>query len=229
MNKLVLVPLLCLVSSTAFGADKYCAKDGTDVTVHIFGSSFGSEMQKRDFIRGMDAINGNLKVGDFLKILLHRPNGDYRVTLEACVPGCPDTSLVGSLTAECSVQIAKKDRAGFNGKLVGSIKAAAKTSSDGYNVFNDLVALSDYYRGRRSDNQEIYVFHSLVPAGLVGDATESSYDKAFVELVQNQKALPEELPDLSFVNSDTSKLNYEFWTDIQKLVRSGNMNFTTMD
>lgn len=229
MKKTILATVLYCTCSAVFGADKYCAKNGNDVTVHIFGSSFSSEMHKRDFLRGMDSINGSLNVGDSLKILVHKTNGDHRVTLEACVPGCPETSLVESFTAECSAQIAKKDRAAFNSKLVGSVKAAAKLGTDGYSVFDDLVALSDYYRGRTSANQDIYVFHSLVPAGLANSATQSDYDRSFVNLVQNQKALPEELPQLSFVNSDTSKLNYEFWTDIQKLVKSGSMNFTTLD
>lgn len=229
MKKQIFATLLCSICTFAYGSEKYCAENGRDVTVHFFGASFSSEMHKRDFLRGMDSVNESLEVGDSLRILLHKPGGDYRVTLEACVPGCPDTSLVESLTAECSAQIAKKDRAAFNSKLVGSAKAAATSGGNDYDVFDDLVSLSDYYRGRSSNDQDIYVFHSLVPAGLASSATQSDYDRAFVNLVQNQKALPEELPRLSFVNSDTSKLNYEFWADIQNLVEAGSMNFVTLD
>lgn len=231
MNKIIAaLALTNLFSANAFASDKYCSSEGKDISLHIFGSSFTSEVHKRQFIRGMDNVNDSLLIGDSLKVLLHRPNGDYKVTLEGCVPGCPETSLLGSLTAECSAQVAKKDRATFNAKLVSSIRSAAASDTNEYNVFSDLMALSDYYRGRTtSSNSEVYVFHSLAPSDLENNSSQASYDAAFVELVQNQKALPSELPDLVFVNSDTSKLNYEFWADIQQLVAEGQMSFTTLD
>jgi len=155
MNKIAFtLALTSLVSANAFASEKYCSSEGKDISLHIFGNSLISEVHKRQFIRGMDSVNDSLLVGDRLKVLLHRPNGDYKVVLEGCVPGCPETSLLDSLTAECSAQIAKKDRASFNSKLVSSIRAAAASDTDEYNVFSDLVALSDYYRGR-DNTQEL--------------------------------------------------------------------------
>ena len=132
-------------------------------------------------------------------------------------------------TAECSAQIAKKDYVDFKNKYLAAVKQAGSMDKSGYNVFQDLVTLSDYYRGRGPSSGKIYVFHSLVPNGLGANPTAAKYNSAFVELVQNEKALPEELPKLAFVNADTSKLNYEFWQDIQKLVKAGSLDFVSME
>jgi len=222
---------LCILSLStfSFGADKYCAAKGSRYTFHFFGSSFSADLHRRDFLRGIDALNDDLKRGDALKIVFHRPKGDYRVVLDACVPGCPETGVLESLTAECSAQIAKKDYVDFKNKYLSAVKQAGSMDKTGYNVFQDLVTLSDYYRGRGASSDTIYVFHSLVPNGLGSNPTQAKYNSVFVDLVQNKKALPEALPKLAFVNADTSKLNYEFWQDIQKLVKSDSLNFVSME
>jgi hypothetical protein len=217
------------LSTFSFGVDKYCAAKGNSYTLHFFGSSFLADLHRRDFLRGIDALNNDLKRGDALKVVFHKPKGDYRVVLDACVPGCPETGVLESLTAECSAQIAKKDYVDFKNKYLSAVKQAGSMDKTGYNVFQDLVTLSDYYRGRGASSGKIYVFHSLVPNGLGTKPSQANYDSAFVDLVQNEKALPDSLPKLAFVNADTSKLNYEFWQDVQKLVKSGSLNFISME
>lgn len=222
---------LCILSLStfSFGADKYCAAKGSSYTLHFFGSSFLADLHKRDFLRGIDALNDDLKRGDALKIVFHKPKGDYRIVLDACVPGCPETGVLQSLTAECSAQIAKKDYVDFKNKYLSAVSQARAMDKTGYNVFQDLVTLSDYYRGRGVTDGKVYVFHSLVPNGMGSNPTQASYDAAFVDLVQNKKALPDQLPTISFVNSDTSKLNYEFWQDIQDLVDTQSLKFVSME
>ena len=127
------------------------------------------------------------------------------------------------------LRLQKKDYVDFKNKYLSAVKQAGSMDKTGYNVFQDLVALSDYYRGRGASSDKIYVFHSLVPNGLGSDPTQAKYNSVFVDLVQNKKALPEALPKLAFVNADTSKLNYEFWQDIQKLVKSDSLNFVSME
>jgi hypothetical protein len=227
--KYLVAALTFLFPIYAHAADKYCLADASKYTLHIFGNSLLNDLHKRDFLRGVDALNDRLDRGDSVKIVLHRPQGDYRVTLDACVPGCPKTSLVDSLTAECSAQIAKRDRVNFKGKFLASVKGSLSQSGTDYNVFEDLVTLSDYYRGRNSEGENIYAFHSLVPNAIGSSGTKADYDKAFVDLVQNQKSLPEELPAIAFVNSDTSKLNFEFWKNIETLVRSDSLEFVTLE
>lgn len=217
------------LSTASFAADKYCAAKGKSYTLHFFGSSFLADIHKRDFLRGIDALNDDLSRGDSVKIVFHKKKGDYRVVLDACVPGCPETGVLESLTAKCSAQVAKKDYVEFKNKYLAAVKQAGSMDKAEYNVFHDLVTLSDYYRGRGSGDGEIYVFHSLVPNGLKTNPTQADYDSVFVELVQNQKALPDELPQLSFVNSDSNKLNYEFWQEIQNLVKSGSLNFVSLE
>lgn len=229
MNQWMVGVIFIAISGFSFASDKYCAAKGKAYTLHFFGGSFLTSLHKQDFNRGVNAFGEKLKRGDELKVVFHKPDGDYRVMVDACIPGCPETGVLESFTAECSAQIAKKDRVELKNRFGATIKRAGSVEAEGYNVFKDLVTLSDYYRGRDGSGREIYVFHSLIPSGLGSNPTQTEYDSAFVNLVQNKKALPDSLPTLAFVNADTSKLNYEFWQDIQKLVKSGSMNFVSME
>ena len=67
--------------------------------------------------------------------------------------GCPETGLLeGLFSSSCSEQIAKKDMITFKNKYVASMKKAAKSAGEEFDIFDHLTDLQDYFSQRDADD-----------------------------------------------------------------------------
>lgn len=194
----------------------YCSltENPKNVELHLFGESYQTQDDQQYFLTGMTKLYSTFEMGDAIKVIVHNGRSS-RITMDACVPGCPETGLLeGLFSNSCSEQVAKKDTLLFKNKYVSSMKTAAKYTGQEFQIFDHLTNLQDYFSQRNSDNFETYVFHSLVPFGVDAD-DDSGLDKAFVQIIQNHEISDLEFPKIQFVNSNPSKSVREFWRDLQ--------------
>lgn len=215
-SKLLSILLLStLFSYNANAAQKYCTKQDVQskFIIHIYGESYQNDDDKRLFLRGLDKLQSRFTRGDKIRIVNHT-GAQATTKLDKCLPGCPKKSMIGSMfNSECSEQVAKKDMVLFKRKYVKIIKNALSKSSNEYNVIDHLVGLDDYHRGRKIDNQKVFVFHSLLPFGVDPNDT-NSFNASFVRVSQSNKLFDLNVPDVVFVNPNRSKATLKFWDDL---------------
>ncbi len=198
-------------SSHALAKTDYCqySKTKRSVEVHLFGNTYGYDGDKRRFQSGIQNIFNSLKMGDRFK-LIHHNNGQIK-DLEICFPGCPKKSLLESLTAKCSVEIAKKEKSQLRKRVSAILGQAIKSGGEPYRIVDQLKTLDEYYTNR--ELVESYVFNSTVPYGVDIDS-KSSLDKAFVEMVQSGSLGTITIPNVKFVNVNPSKALQSLWADL---------------
>ena len=213
------VGIIGLLFATLFNPAKaqpdYCSLNEVPkkVELHLFGESYQSEDDQQYFLTGMQRLYSTFEMGDALKIIVHRGRST-RIAMDECMPGCPETGLLeGLFSSSCSEQIAKKDMITFKNKYVASMKKAAKSAGEEFDIFDHLTNLQDYFSQRDADGSETFVFHSLVPYGVEAD-DEDSLDTTFVQMTQNHELSELELPQIQFVNTNPSKPLREFWKDL---------------
>ena len=200
------------ISSQALAKTDYCQYSETkrSVEVHLFGNTYGYEDDKRRFQSGIQNIFNSLQMGDRFKLVYHN-NGQMK-DLEVCFPGCPKKSWTESLTAKCSVEIAKKEKSQLRKRVSAILGQAIKSAGEPYRIVDQLKILDEYYTNRKP--VESYVFNSTVPYGVDVDS-KSSLDKAFVEMVQSGSLKSIAIPNVKFVNINPSKSLKSLWSDLK--------------
>ena len=209
------------LSTQAFAKTDYCQYSETNrsVEVHLFGETYSYDDDKRRFQSGIQNIFNSLKMGDRFKLIYHR-DGQMK-DLEVCFPGCPKKSLLESLTADCSVEIAKKEKSQLRKRVSAILEETIKIAGEPYQIIEQMKTLDEYYTNR--EPVESYVFNSTVPYGVDVDS-KASLDKAFVEMVQSGSLNSITLPNVKFVNINPSKSLRSLWTDL-KLDGKDGLNF----
>ena len=116
----------------------------------------------------------------------------------------------------------------FKRTYVKIIKSALAKSSNEYNVIDHLIGLDDFHRGRDIGNQNVFVFHSLLPFG-VDPNNSNTFDSNFVKISQSNKLFEVNVPDVIFVNPNRSKATLKFWDDLSYDGHENglNVNFNT--
>jgi len=216
-------------ATSALAKTDYCEYSKTKryVEVHIFGETYGYEDDKRRFKNGIQNIFNSLQMGDRFKLIYHR--GGQMKDFEVCFPGCPETSLIESLTSKCSVEIAKKEKSQLRKRVSAILGESIKIAGEPYQIANQLKSLDEYYTNR--EPAESYVFNSTVPYGVDVDS-KASLDKAFVELVQTGSLGNIKIPDVKFVNINPSKSLSKLWADLKLDGKQGldfNIQTVTLD
>lgn len=207
--------LSATINSPAFAQPEYCSLNevGKKIELHMFGESYQSEDDQQHFVSGMTRLYSTFEMGDSVRVIVHKGRSS-RVTMDECMPGCPETGLLeGLFSNSCSEQISKKDIISFKNKYVSSIKRAANSAGEEFDVIEHLTNLQDYFSQRDVESFETYVFHSLVPFGVEAD-DEEALDTAFVEITQTHQLSELELPRIQFVNSNPGKRIQKFWKDL---------------
>lgn len=201
--------------NTSIAQPDYCSLTQVPkkVELHLFGESYQSEDDQQYFLTGMTKLYSTFEMGDAIRVVVHKGRST-RIAMDECMPGCPKTGLLeGLFSSSCSEQIAKKDMISFKNNYVSSMKVAAKSSGEEFEIFDHLTNLQDYFSQRNADESETYIFHSLVPFGVDAD-DENGLDTAFVKITQSFNLSELELPQIQFVNTNPSKPLREFWKDL---------------
>ena len=229
-NFFVFSALMSLAASTlstqALAQTDYCQYSETNrsVEVHLFGETYSYDDDKRRFQSGIQNIFNSLKMGDRFK-LIHHQNGQMK-DLEVCFPGCPQKSLLESLTSDCSIEIAKKEKSQLRKRVSTILGETIKIAGEPYQIIEQMKTLDEYYTNR--EPVESYVFNSTVPYGVDVDS-KASLDKAFVEMVQNGSLENVSIPDVKFVNINPSKSLRSLWNDLKLDGKEGlNFNLQTV-
>lgn len=209
----------------AFAQPDYCTlnESGKKIELHMFGESYQSSDDQQYFMTGMTRLYSIFEMGDAVRIIVHRGRST-RIAMDECMPGCPDTGLFeGLFSNSCSEQISKKDMISFKNKYVSSIKKAASSAGEEFDIIEHLTNLQDYFSQRDVENFETYVFHSLVPFGVEAD-DEDALDSAFVNITQTHQLSELELPQIQFVNTNPGRHIQKFWKDLGLKGHSSGLN-----
>ena len=213
MTLIAIVPAAAtMLISPALAKTDYCqySESKRFLEVHLFGETYGSQDDERRYKSGFASIYKTLKMGDRLKIIVHS-KGQMK-DIEVCFPGCPEVSFLKGLTADCSVEIARKAKAQLKKKVTQIVVGSINQAGEPYKILDQLKTLDEYYSNRPTS--ESYVFNSTVPYGVDVDS-KASLDKAFVELVQSNSLAGIKVPDVKFVNINPSKSLGSLWSDLK--------------
>ncbi|MEI6791381.1 MAG: hypothetical protein WCK42_09400 [Myxococcaceae bacterium] len=204
--------LLCLANVQSMAADKYCQKANQAKTydIHIFGYTYKDLNAKKQMARGLTDLFSNLAVGDRVKVYNHNSTG-YSLSLDHCVPGCPETSFVeGLFNASCSTEVAKRDRKTFNQRFAQATMAEINRN-DSYDIFKSIQDLNDVYKGERT-NSVVAVAISMIPDG-INPSDPNAFNKFYASNVPNLN-IALQFPPVCNVGTSPSSEVMKFWKEV---------------
>ncbi len=216
MKIILSIVFMLILSFSAQAKQNYCKPDDkqSKFIIHIFGESYYNEVDKRQFLKGIEKLQLKFARGDKIRIVNHS-GIESKTELDQCLPGCESKNLIDNLLKnECSVEIAKRDMVKFKRNYIKILKNALSLSGQKYNVIDHIISLDDFYRGRNIDDQQTLVFHSLLPSE-VDPTKRSSFDLNFRKIAENYNLKEISLPNVKFVNPNRSKNTLDFWKDLE--------------
>ena len=109
----LLSAFLSSLTSASMAQLDYCELSDTRMDIHVFAHSLQTPEAQNSFGRGLQGLIKNLQIGDEVRFNIYE--GSVVKAVKYCVPGCPDSGLVGNLfNSECSAQVAKKDKVQYD-------------------------------------------------------------------------------------------------------------------
>jgi hypothetical protein len=155
--------------AAAAGQD-YC-KYGNGVTlVLVDRTTQYDDLDRRIFVEGVDVLFGFLELGE--RVILQTIEDGYansRKLFDSCLPGCPPTSVFGSLLSECRGTVARADATRFKRDLAREIKAIvdAPQSFPRSEIILTISTLTSQYatvhdNGTQKKLTKLFVFSDLL-------------------------------------------------------------------
>jgi hypothetical protein len=128
MSARLLVTAFALLSSVWSGGalaenGEYCQHSEHITLIFVDRTTQYDEIDKELFVSGFDRIVGTLKPGD--RVAVHTLAGDYPQServFDRCVPGCPDSGVLGWIFSSCRPMQARVDFSRFRQDLAASIR-----------------------------------------------------------------------------------------------------------
>jgi hypothetical protein len=211
--KLAFIALfVCLANLNTLAADKYCQKSSQAKTydLHIFGYTYKDINAKKQMARGLSDLFGTLAVGDRVKVYNHNATG-YALSLDLCVPGCPESTFMDSLlNTRCSTEVAKRDRKAFNQRFAQSTMSEIN-SNVSYDIFRSIQDLNDVYKGERT-NSVVAVAISMIPDG-INPSDPNAFNKFYVSNVPNLN-IALQFPPVCNVGTSPGSEVMKFWREV---------------
>ena len=200
-----------LLCQEVIASEKYCSAEGKKIDIHLFGFTFEGDAQKKLALKGVTDLRNSFKVGDRIKVFAYTAN-DYGITIDACVPGCPEKKFSEQLfSSECSVMVAKRDYQNFQNQFNKKVTGQFKTGSNDYDIFESIQSLADSYRSSEQ-KKTIFAVISLIPKG-VDPKSAAQLNKLYVQKRETIK-FPTSFPSVRLIGNSTDQELIAFWTDV---------------
>jgi hypothetical protein len=202
-----------VLTSPAYAADKYCQKGPNTKTydIHIFGNTFKDPNSKKQMAQGLTDLYRSVSIGDRIKVYSHNATG-YSLSMDQCVPGCPETSLLDNLlSTTCSPEVAKRDRKTFNQRFAETTMADINRDGSTYDIFKAIQDLNDVYKGERTNNV-VAVAISMIPDGI--NPTDPNAFNKFYALNVPKLEISLEFPPVCTVGTSPNSEVLKFWREV---------------
>lgn len=216
VNRLFFVVIfitLVVLTIPSFAGDKYCQKAGNSKTydIHIFGNTFKDPNAKKQMAQGLTDLYRSVSVGDRIKVYSHNATG-YNLSMDQCVPGCPEVSFFDSLmSTSCSTEVAKRDRKSFNQRFAEATMADINRDGASYDIFKSIQDLNDVYKGSKTNNV-VAVAISMIPDG-VNPTDPNAFNKFYASNIPNLN-IALEFPPVCTVGTSPNSEVIKFWKEV---------------
>lgn len=194
-------------------SDKYCIKNSKKIDIHLFGYTYENDNQRKLALQGLTKIKKEFIRGNKVRIFTHSSNG-MNVSLDTCVPGCPETSLSENFfSGTCSAQVAKKDWIEFDKRfsIISLKEITAKHES--YDIFQAIQSLSDVYKSTH-DQSNVFAVISMIPKG-INPSNRSELSGLYVK--KNESIIfPKSFPEVQLIGASNNEELIRFWNDVFK-------------
>ena len=212
---LVVMTLILLLGAalSASAGDKYCNKAPTAKAydIHIYGNTFKDANAKKHMAQGLTDLYRDVAIGDRIKVYNHNATG-YDLSLDQCVPGCHDMTLMESLwNNSCSAEVAKRDRKAFNQRFAVATMSDINRDNSSYDIFKAIQDLNDVYKGNKTNNI-VAVAISMIPDG-INPTDPKAFNRFYVTTVPSLE-LSLEFPPVCTIGTSPSSEVMKFWKEV---------------
>jgi hypothetical protein len=212
MNKYLKISIgsFLIFTSNANAQLDYCELSERKVEINYFSHSYKEKSQLSPVLNSTSEILNSLEMGDQIVINQHI-NGTQK-TLKVCKPGCPENGFLNDLLdSTCSTQVAKKDLISFNQLIKKQLKKVVDSVNTNFDIYEDFNSFNIIAKNSR--DTETIVFHSFVPYE-VNIADPSSFDKFFVNSVNDKDLSSVSIPELNYIAKEEDSKVIKLWNDL---------------
>jgi hypothetical protein len=193
------------------GQDKYCAKGGKKVDIHLFGHTYENDSQRKLALQGLTKLKKDFAKGTNIRVFSHTPSG-LTVSFDSCVPGCTESSLSEQFfSGDCSAQVAKRDSIEFDRKFSFACFQNITGKHGTYDIFQAIQSLTDVYKNTQ-DQSNVFAVISMVPKG-VNPASNAELSALYVKKSESI-AFPKSFPPVQLIGAANNEELIRFWTDV---------------
>ncbi len=212
-------------SSGHASSGKYCIESGKVYDIHLFGYTYKLEQQAKVAKKSLTDLKAGFLVGDKVRLFSHTTKG-FNITFDACLPGCPEVgALEQFFSSECSAQVAKRDRVGFEKRFAEVVlrSFAEAESAKSYDIFASVQALNDSFRAGNKNN-EIFAVISLIPREIKNPRDRSEWNN-LLRKADETLQFPKDFPSVKLIGAATDSELVMFWEEVFR--SKGKFNFVS--
>jgi len=216
--------VMSATSASASGG-KYCSKTAKTYDLHLFGYTYSNDQQSRMAKKALTDLKAKFNMGERVRLFHHTPSG-FNITMDACVPGCPEKgALEQFFSADCSAQVAKRDKVNFERQFAEVVlKNFGKLDSrPTYDIFKSVQSLNDAFRAGNQAN-DIYAVISLIPQE-VKNARDRREWNNLLRKADDTLQFPKNFPAVKILGASTDVELIEFWEEVFR--SKGSFNFVS--